>query len=92
MYSRIIDEVIQSSQVNFEEDGVDQQTLNEMRTVSLPPFSLGVSHDKIARYFHNIPWSLFELCCCQQSLTVGITLIVVVVLVVFRAELDGRTL
>ena len=36
MYSRIIDEVIQSSQVNFEEDGVEQQTLNEMRTVGLP--------------------------------------------------------
>ena len=38
MYSRIIEEVIQSSQVNFEEDGVDQQTLNEMRTVGLPSF------------------------------------------------------
>lgn len=37
MYARIIDEVMQSSQVNFEEDGVDQQTLNEMRTVG-PPF------------------------------------------------------
>ncbi|KAI4123731.1 MAG: hypothetical protein LQ347_006038 [Umbilicaria vellea] len=54
VYSRIIDEVIQSSQVNFEEDGVDQQTLNEMRTVGLLSFSLGVSPDKIARYFQNI--------------------------------------
>lgn len=38
VYLRIIDEVIQNSQVNFEEDGVDQQTLNEMRTVGLPSF------------------------------------------------------
>ena len=35
VYDRVIQEVCGASQVDFEEGGVDQQTLEEMRTVSL---------------------------------------------------------
>lgn len=35
MYQRIMDDVIENCQVTFEEDGVNQQTLDELRKVSL---------------------------------------------------------
>lgn len=35
MYDRVIQEVCEASRVDFEEGGVDQQTLEEMRRVSL---------------------------------------------------------
>lgn len=38
MYQRIMDDVIENCQVTFEEDGVNQQTLDELRKVGL--FSL----------------------------------------------------
>lgn len=33
MYQRIMDDVIENCQVTFEEDGVNQQTLDELRKV-----------------------------------------------------------
>lgn len=39
MYQRIMDDVIDNCQTTFEEDGVNQDTLDELRTVGLP-FSL----------------------------------------------------
>lgn len=38
VYDRVIQEVCEASQVDFEEGGVDQQTLEEMRRVSHQPF------------------------------------------------------
>ena len=38
VYDRVIQEVCEASQVDFEEGGVDQQTLEEMRTVGNPLF------------------------------------------------------
>lgn len=35
MYQRIMDDVIESCQVTFEEDGVNQHTLDELRKVGL---------------------------------------------------------
>lgn len=40
MYQRIMDDVIENCQVTFEEDGVNQQTLDELRKVGLFHFSL----------------------------------------------------
>ena len=37
MYKRIIDEVINASHVTFEEDGVEQQTLEDVRSVGYVP-------------------------------------------------------
>lgn len=36
MYQRIMDDVIENCQVTFEEDGVNQQTLDELRKVGRP--------------------------------------------------------
>lgn len=35
MFDRVIQEVCEASQVDFEEGGVDQQTLEDMRKVSV---------------------------------------------------------
>lgn len=40
VYSRIVNEVIDSSRVDFEENGVDPVTLEELKTVSAPPFAM----------------------------------------------------
>lgn len=99
MYSRIIDEVMLSSQVNFEEDGVDQQTLNEMRTVGLPSFSLslGTCYGRMRHMFRNIPLS-FRPSSLSAKLSLGIILVIILVIVAvlvvedFRVELAGRSL
>ena len=36
MYKRIIDDTFEQSQVTFEEEGINQQTLDELRAVGLP--------------------------------------------------------
>lgn len=36
MFEYVINEVCQASQVDFEEGGVDQQTLKELQKVSIP--------------------------------------------------------
>lgn len=36
MYQRIMDDVIDNCQTTFEEDGVNQDTLDELRTVGVP--------------------------------------------------------
>lgn len=36
MYQRIMDDVIENCQTTFEEDGVNQQTLDDLRKVGLP--------------------------------------------------------
>lgn len=48
MYQRIMDDVIENCQTTFEEDGVNQQTLDDLRKVGLFFFQLLVGVDPIA--------------------------------------------
>lgn len=49
MFEKVIQEVCDSSQVDFEESGVDQKTLHDLRDVSLSSFIL-------------IVWALMAAC------------------------------
>jgi transcription initiation factor TFIIA large subunit len=39
VYQQIIQDVVESSRVDFEEGGVDEHVLEELKSVSLSPFS-----------------------------------------------------
>ncbi len=54
MYSKIMDDVIDNCQVTFEEDGINQQTLNDMKTVGL---SFSYSTVPLWMEFSYIPFS-----------------------------------
>ena len=48
MYQRIMDDVIENCQTTFEEDGVNQQTLDDLRKVGLsPPYHSFIMVDPI---------------------------------------------
>jgi len=58
VYSKIMDDVIDNCQVTFEEDGINQQTLNDMKTVGLF-FSSFLTASVLIKFSH-IPLSSIE--------------------------------
>ena len=76
MYKRIIDDTFEQSQVTFEEEGINPQTLDELRTVGsfllcvAPKVVISIFHSRLYVTLESLQHCVDSLglpCCCILS-------------------------